>query len=91
MAPEDRNTRVRNVSNGYVYCRDNLNPPADASGLAIRAVAACGYEYGAVDIIYNEKRNQCYVLEVNSRPGLMGTTLDKYSEALIKKYQLMRK
>ena len=90
-APEDRNTRVRNVSNGYVYCRDNLNPPADAGGLAIRAVSACGYEYGAVDIIYNEKRNQCYVLEVNSRPGLMGTTLDKYSEALIKKYQLVRK
>lgn len=91
MAPEDRNTRVRNVNNGYVYCRDNLNPPAGAAELAVQAVRACNYEYGAVDIIYNEKRNQCYVLEVNSRPGLMGTTLDKYSEALIKKFQLMRK
>lgn len=91
FATDDRNTRVRNVNNGYVYCRDNLNPPNGAAELAVQAVRACNYEYGAVDIIYNEKRNQCYVLEVNSRPGLMGTTLDKYSEALIKKYQLVRK
>ena len=82
---------IRNHQNGYVYCRDNLTPPNGAAELAVHAVRACNYEYGAVDIIYNEKRNQCYVLEVNSRPGLMGTTLDKYSEALIKKYQLARK
>ena len=88
---DERNTRVRNVHNGYVYCRDGITVPAGAADLAVRAVAACGYNYGAVDVIYNEKRNQCYVLEVNSRPGLMGTTLDKYSEALIKKYQLVRK
>lgn len=85
------NHRIRNVSNGYVYCRDDINPPSGAADLAIRAVQAVGYQYGAVDIIYNEKRNQCYVLEVNSRPGLMGTTLDKYSDAIIEMYQLRRK
>jgi hypothetical protein len=88
---DDRNTRVRNVNNGYVYCRDNVSPPAGAADLAVRAVDACGYKYGAVDLIYNEKRNQCYVLEVNSRPGLMGTTLDKYADALINMYNLERK
>lgn len=80
----ERNTRVRNLHNGYVYCRDDLNPPDGAADLAVRAVAACGYLHGAVDLIYNERRNQCYVLEVNSRPGLMGTTLVKYCEAIIK-------
>ena len=88
---DERNTRVRNVANGYVYCRDGINPPDGASDLAIRAVQACGYQYGAVDIIYNEKRNQCYVLEVNSRPGLMGTTLDRYADALINMFNLERK
>jgi len=88
---EERNTRVRNVDNGYVYCRDGINPPDGITDLAVSAVNACGYEYGAVDIIYNEKRNQCYVLEVNSRPGLMGTTLDKYTEAIIKAFNLERK
>jgi RimK-like ATP-grasp domain len=83
-----RDTRIRNSNNGYVYCRDGINPPDGITSLAISAVAACGYQYGAVDIIYNQKRNQCYVLEVNSRPGLMGTTLDKYSKAIIKAFNL---
>ena len=87
----DRDTRVRNVVNGYVYCRDGIDPPDGIAPLAIAAVNACGYLYGAVDIIYNEKRNQCYVLEVNSRPGLMGTTLDKYVNAIIKSYGLKAK
>ena len=88
---DERNTRVRNLHNGYVYCRDGVNPPDGAADLAINAVKAVGYKYGAVDLIYNEKRNQCYVLEVNSRPGLMGTTLDRYADALIDMYNLERK
>ena len=91
FAPDDRNTRVRNVNNGYVYCRDGVNPPDGSADLAVRAVQACGYQYGAVDMVYNEKRNACYVLEVNSRPGLMGTTLDNYANALIEMFNLARK
>lgn len=85
---QERDTRIRNLNNGYIYCRDGVNPPDGAADLAIRAVAACGYQYGAVDLIYNEKRNQCYVLEVNSRPGLMGTTLEKYAQAIVKTFDL---
>lgn len=87
----DRDTRIRNLANGYVYTRENIVPPADLADLAVRAVAACNYSYGAVDVIYNEKQNKCFVLEVNSRPGLMGTTLAKYSEALINTFNLRRK
>jgi len=85
---EDRDTRVRNLANGYIYSRGGLVPPAGINDLAISAVNAVGYQYGAVDIIYNEKRNQCYTLEVNSRPGLLGTTLEKYSNALINMFNL---
>lgn len=77
-----RDTRVRNVANGYVYTRDNIVAPEDLQDLAINAVKACGYAYGACDIIYNEKQNKCFVLEVNSRPGLMGTTLENYAHAI---------
>jgi len=87
----DRDHRVRNLLNGYVYCRDGINPPDGAADLAINAVKALGYSYGAVDLIYNEKRNQCFVLEVNSRPGLMGTTLDKYTAAIINMFNLEKK
>lgn len=88
---EERNTRVRNLANGYVYTREGVVAPTGMEALAIAAVDAVGYNYGAVDIVYNEKRNQCYVLEVNSRPGLMGTTLEKYTEALINTFNLTRK
>lgn len=87
----ERDTRVRNMANGYVYCRDGIVPPAGINELAINAVRSVGYDYGAVDIIYNEKRNRLYVLEVNSRPGLLGTTLDKYSSALVSTFDLRRK
>lgn len=84
FAEDLRDTHIRNVSNGYVYTRSGVVPPAGINELACAAVAAVGYQYGAVDIIYNEKRDKLYVLEVNSRPGLMGTTVDKYVEALEK-------
>lgn len=78
----ERDTRVRNCNNGYVYTRSNLVEPADLRQLAIDAVKACNYGYGSCDIIYNEKQDKCFVLEVNSRPGLMGTTLINYTNAL---------
>jgi len=87
----DRDTRVRNLANGYIYTRDGITPPPDLVDLAIRAVSAVGYDYGAVDIIFNERRGACFVLEVNSRPGLMGTTVEKYTDALINSFNLRRK
>ena len=85
---DERDTRIRNLHNGYIYSRDGVNPPNGAADLAIRAVAALGYQYGAVDLIYNEKRNQCYVLEVNSRPGIINSTCDSYANAIIDYYGL---
>ena len=37
---------------------------------ATKAVAALGLDFGAVDVIYNEKYGRAYVLEVNTAPGL---------------------
>lgn len=87
---DSRDTRIRNMANGYVYCRDGIVPPTGIEELAISAVRSLNYRYGAVDIIYNEKRKQCFVLEVNSRPGLLGTTLDKYTSALVSTFDLWK-
>lgn len=84
----ERDTRVRNQANGYVYARDGITDDPRLRELAINAVNALGYNYGAVDVIYNEKRDVYYVLEVNSRPGLMGTTLTKYTEAITNMFGL---
>lgn len=74
--------QVRNTANGYVFCRDNVNPPDDCASTALAAVKSLGRSYGAVDVIWNEKQNKSFVLEVNSRPGMEGTTTVKYADAI---------
>lgn len=81
---QERDTQIRNTANGYVFCRTGVVEPGGIRELATSAVSAIGRTYGAVDIIWNEKRDKCYVLEVNSRPGMEGTTVEKYAEAILK-------
>ena len=78
---------VRNTANGYVFCTSDINEPSDLRGLAAQAVRAIGRCYGAVDVIWNEKLNKCFVLEVNSRPGMEGTTVEKYADAILRGMQ----
>ena len=81
--PAEFDGYIRNHANGWVFCRDGVVRPADLDTLAISAVAACGLDFGAVDVIWNEKENLCYVLEVNTAPGLEGTTLERYKQAIL--------
>lgn len=72
---------VRSERNGWVFCRDNVNLPADVSEQAVAAVAALGLDFGGVDVIWNVKEQKAYVLEVNTAPGLEGTTVTNYANA----------
>lgn len=83
----DRNTQIRNTANGYVFCTTDLVEPADLRANALAAVTALGRSQGAVDLVYNESKDKSFVLEVNSRPGMEGTTCQKYAEAILRRYQ----
>lgn len=77
--PDDAvNWQVRNHQNGFIYARDNVNPPDAVVRAAIRAFEATGLDFGAVDVIYNERQDRAYVLEINTAPGLEGQTLTDY-------------
>lgn len=80
------NGKVRNDANGYVFARNNVDIPTRALGLcqqqAEDAVVALGLDFGAVDVIFNERRDTAYVLEVNTAPGLEGTTVTNYARVL---------
>lgn len=78
----DVNAKIRNLTNGWVFCREDVICPEGADDLAQRAVSSLGLQFGAVDIIYNEKEKSSYVLEVNTAPGLEGTTLQSYALAI---------
>jgi glutathione synthase/RimK-type ligase-like ATP-grasp enzyme len=74
------NYAVRNYANGWVFCREDLEYSEQLLDQAILAVKYIGLDFGAVDIVYNQHHNTYYVLEVNSAPGLEGTTLQTYVE-----------
>lgn len=81
---EQVNYQIRNHANGFIYATDdaNIGPvPMDVKTQALAAAAAMGLDFCAVDVIWNEKQGQAYVLEVNTAPGLTGTTLAIYTDA----------
>lgn len=75
------NWDVRNLANGFVYQRLGIEVPDRVKEEAIKAVAALGLDFGAVDIIWNEWRQMPYVLEVNTAPGIEGSTVTEYKTA----------
>jgi glutathione synthase/RimK-type ligase-like ATP-grasp enzyme len=81
----EANFQVRNHHTGWVYCREDITEPTGLREMAIRAVQELGLDFGACDLLYNAKRNWCYCLEVNTAPGLEGTTVDKYAQAFVEK------
>lgn len=77
---EEANYYIRNLAGGFIYARQDLVVPKCVEDVALKIFDATGLDFGAVDVIYNEKRDKAYGLEVNTAPGLTGTTLDKYAE-----------
>lgn len=79
---ENKDFHVRNTANGFIFQRQGVIVPAQVREAAIAAVRACSLDFGGVDVIYNERRDSAYVLEVNTAPGIMGTTVQNYKTAL---------
>jgi glutathione synthase/RimK-type ligase-like ATP-grasp enzyme len=79
---EEVDWQVRNHANGFIFARnEDRDVPDDVIVQSKAAVEHCGLDFGAVDVVWNARREQAYVLEINTAPGLTGTTLDNYVEA----------
>lgn len=78
---EEPNWQIRNHANGFNFVREGVNPPEDVLTQSIMAIAALGLDFGAVDVVFNTRRNSAYVLEVNCAPGLEGQTVGDYANA----------
>ena len=81
----DADNKVRNVGNGWIFAREGVTLPECVKEHSIKAVEALGLTFGAVDVGYNVKKDECCVFEVNSAPGIAGTTIISYKNA-IKEY-----
>lgn len=72
---------IRNHANGWIYARCDIDVPLKVLTAAKEAVRILGLDFGACDIGYRERDDKAFLFEVNTAPGLYGTTLQKYVEA----------
>jgi carbamoylphosphate synthase large subunit len=75
------NKYIRSYEQGWIMARDGVSVSDETKAEAIKAVKALGLDFGAVDVVINSK-GKPVVLEVNTAPGIMGTTLTRYKEAI---------
>ena len=78
-----QDTKIRNLVNGYVFVQDVMDEPVGLRELALRAACASPSDFRGVDIGYNEKKDELFVIEVNSAPGIQGNNIGKYLEAIV--------
>jgi hypothetical protein len=79
-------SKIRNTANGYIFCQydiditESLQKRIESLALASRKV--CGSDFCGVDIGYNKKLDNLFVIEVNSAPGIEGSNVQKYCNAI---------
>lgn len=76
--------KIRNTCNGYVFCSDNVVEPDGLRELALAASCVTCSDFRGVDIGYNELKDELFVIEVNSAPGIEGTNVIRYCETILK-------
>ncbi len=74
----DVNWQVRTHDHGFVYCREDVELPEKVIACALNVFKETGLDFGAVDVLYKERKDEAVCVEVNTAVGLEGTTLDKY-------------
>lgn len=75
--------KIRNTINGYVFCSENVEEPKGLRELALKASKVTKSDFKGVDIGWNEKKNELFVIEVNSAPGIEGNNLNRYVTEII--------
>ena len=84
-AGDKSDAKIRNLANGYVFCQDvqltdQLRQRIEEVSLAASKV--CSSDFRGVDVGYNEKHDDVFIIEVNSAPGMEGSTIKDYVEAI---------
>jgi hypothetical protein len=74
------NEDIRNLSNGWIFAREGVTIDTHIEEVCIKAVSALGLDFGAVDLVISD--GQPKILEINSAPGLMGSTVDAYASEI---------
>lgn len=83
---EQINWQVRNHTNGFIFAREGFEVPPQVIQACKQVFLATGLDFGAVDVVYNARQERAYVLEINTAPGLEGSTVDDYVQFFTNEY-----
>lgn len=72
---------VRNLENGWVFTRENVEVDSDVIEACASAIDCLQLDFGAVDVGVDHNGTP-YIFEVNTAPGLEGSTLEAYRDAV---------
>lgn len=75
------NEEIRNHDNGYIFARSDVEISEKMREAAILSCSSLGLSFGAVDLITDPYGNP-FVIEVNTAPGLEGTTVKRYADGI---------
>lgn len=84
--PDDEvNWQIRNHKNGFIYARKDLDVPKNVYGVATEVMDRTDLDFGAVDILVT-KKGKVLALEINTAPGLQGSSIELYADAIKQHY-----
>ncbi len=73
---------IRTHKNGWIFGIPLAPTPEAVLRNSVDIVEKLGLDFGAVDIGYNEIFDEARIFEVNTAPGLEGSTIDFYAQRL---------
>ena len=77
---ENPNWLIRSFDNGFVFARnDGHELPEVVRNECMKLINALDLDFGAIDVGYNQLRNEAVIYEVNTAPGVEGTTAEIYA------------
>ena len=79
----ERDTKIRNLANGYVFVQTVEDEPDGLRELALRAAKVSASDFRGVDVGYNQLKDELFVIEVNSAPGIQGSNVNKYLDTIL--------
>ena len=76
------NPLIRNHANGYIFGREGVRQCPEVCQAALYAIEDLELDFGAVDVVKSSYSGKGFVLEVNTAPGLEGSTVVSYCNAI---------
>jgi hypothetical protein len=82
---EESNPYIRNHNHGWIFARDAVRIPDSITeklhDIGKKTMQSLSMDFGAIDVVRDTEDN-VFVLEVNSAPGMEGTTIERYVNAI---------